>query len=128
LKEVDTALLSTALTNNPGWQQHTTSSGCVIAGSDVNTNGPATAHTQGTLIGEESHILSVAELASHTHPEAFAAFTGAFQNGPQASGVYTAITPGTTGIAVSNTANTGSSSGHNTIQPTYYTWRLKKMY
>ena len=128
IKEVDTPLLSTALTNNPGWQQHTTSSGCVIAGSDVNTNGPATAHAQGTLIGEEAHTLSVAELASHTHPEAFAAFTGAFQNGPQASGVYTAITPGTTGLPVSNTATTGSSSAHNTIQPTYYTWRLKKMY
>lgn len=128
IKEVTTTTLAQALINNPGWAQHTASSGCVIAGSDVNSNGPASAHSQGSLIGEETHALAVSELAAHTHTSPFAAFTGAFQNGPQASGVYTAITPGTTGIPVSITGTTGGGSGHNNIQPSLYLFRLYKLF
>jgi len=128
LKEVTATTLAAALTANPGWQQHTASSGCVIGGADVNTNGPASAHAAGTLIGEESHLQAVSELPAHTHPEIYGTNTGSFQNGPQASGVYPAVTPGSTSIPVASTGSTGSGTAFNVIQPTAYFYRLYKAY
>ena len=128
IKETTAATLAAALTANPGWLQHTASSGCVIGGADSNSNGPATAHAQGTLIGEEAHTIAVSELPSHTHPLPYGTNTGQFQNGPQASGVYPAVTPGSTGIAVQSTGSTGGGQGANVIQPTMYLYRLYKSF
>jgi hypothetical protein len=127
IKEVITATLATALTNNPGWSQELTTQGCVIGGAGA-ANGPATAHAQGTLIGEEAHTQAVSELAAHSHAEIYGTYTGQHQNGSQPAGVYPAVTPGGTGIPVSTTANTGSSTPFNVIQPTMYLFRLVKVF
>ena len=128
VKEVTSTTLAAALAANPGWAQHTPSSGCVIGGADSNANGPATAHPPGQFIGEEGHVQQVSELATHTHPETWANYTGAFQNGSQPSGVYPAVTPGSLGLAVQNTGTAGTASPMNVIQPTYYLYRLYKTF
>lgn len=128
IKEVVTATLATALTNNPGWQQETTSLGCVIGAASTTPNGPALAHAQGTLIGEEAHTQAISELPSHTHPEIYATYTGAFQNGPQPAGVLPAVTPGASGIPLAATGPTGSGTAFNVIQPTVFFWRLQKIF
>lgn len=127
IKEVLTTTLATALTNNPGWQQEMTTQGYVIAGAG-NANNAATAHTPGTFLGEEAHTLVVSELAAHAHAEIYGTYTGQHQNGTQPSGVFPAVTPGSTAIPVANTASAGSSVAHNTIQPTAYFYRLVKVY
>jgi microcystin-dependent protein len=128
IKEVITADLPTALTNNPGWVQETTTLGYVIGAASTSGNGAATAHAQGSLIGEETHTLTVAEIAPHTHAEIYGTYTGQHQNGSQPSGVYPAVTPGSSGIPVASTASAGGGGGHNNIQPTAYLWRLVKQF
>lgn len=128
IKEVTALTLMAALAANPGWLQHTASSGCVIGAADSNPNGPATAHAQGTLIGEEGHTIGVNELPAHTHALPYGTYTGAFQNGTQPAGVFPAITPGGTGIAVVSTAAAGGGQAANVIQPTYFCFRLYKTF
>lgn len=128
IKEVITTTLAQALINNPGWAQETTTIGTVIGGAGSAT-GIAVAHAQGQQIGEEAHVLVVTELASHTHPEIYGTFTAnSFQNGPQASGVYPAVTPGTSSIPLAATGASGGGAGHNNIQPTTYLYRLVKQF
>jgi hypothetical protein len=38
------------------------------------------------------------------------------------------VFPVVTGVSTSNSAATGGGSGHNTIQPTIYYWRLVKQF
>jgi hypothetical protein len=128
IKEVITATLATALTNNPGWVQETSSLGCVIGGASTIANGPASAHAQGSLIGEEAHTQAVSELPSHSHPTVWCTYTGQHQNGSQPSGVYPAVTPGSTGDALVPTSNAGGGTAFNVIQPTYFAWRLTKVF
>lgn len=128
VKEVEAATLAAALLANPGWVQHTASLGCVIGGACDAATGVTAAHPPGQLIGEEAHTLLVTELPAHTHPEAFAQYTGQHQNGSQPAGVYPAVTPGSLGLPVANTAPAGGGAAHNNIQPTYYLYRLKKSF
>jgi hypothetical protein len=125
IKEVMFPTLSAALVSNPGWIQEPSSIGMVI-GAAGGANSPATAHTYGQIVGEEAHTLLTAEIPSHSHTELFGPYTGAFQNGPQPSGVLPAVTPGSTTIPVSSTNNTGGGGAHNNLQPTFYAWRLLK--
>lgn len=71
------------------------------------------AHTLGEYDGEEAHVLTVAELASHNHSAA-----GPVWN--QASG-YGQITATSTTAAnranISSIGNNGSNTAHNTMQP-----------
>jgi hypothetical protein len=128
IKEVITATLATALTNNPGWVQETSTLGCVIGAASVTANGPATAHPQGQLIGEEAHTIAVSELPSHTHPTVWATYTGQHQNGSQPAGVFPAVTPGATGDPLIPTSPAGGGQAANVIQPTFYLWRLVKTF
>lgn len=127
IKEVLTTDLPTALTNNPGWAQEPSTIGCVIGGAGSAT-GISAAHSAGSIIGEEAHTLSVSELASHNHAEIYGTYNGQHQNGTQPSGVYPAVTPGSTSIPVASTANSGGGAPHNNIQPTAYLFRLYKVY
>ena len=105
-------------------------------------SGPGlTSRTIGTLGGEETHVLSVAELAAHSHvdsghthtttdPGHTHSFIGPL-NGPgglslPGGGNFTVSTTVTTGVAFTgvsvnpssaNLQNTGSGSGHNNMQP-----------
>jgi hypothetical protein len=121
VKEVITTDLPTALNNNPGWAQHTASTGLVIAAA-----GPATSITTGqspgTVIGEENHTLTINEMPSHTHTVADnqtgASATGNVQN---PAGILSDHSGTSTGA-------TGGGAAHNTIQPTMYLYRLVKTF
>lgn len=127
VKEVQAADLNTALNNNPGWVQDTQSVGLVIGGAGGAT-GITAAHPYGQVIGEENHVLSIAETPSHTHALSgsggWAPYSGQHQNGTQPPGVF----PVVTGVSTSNSAATGGGGSHNTIQPTIYYWRLVKQF
>jgi microcystin-dependent protein len=120
LKAVTATSIATALTNNPGWAQHTASIGCVIGNAGPAT-GISVVHNPGDVIGEENHTLTINEIPSHTH-----AFTG-YLNGASANG-----NTGPGGILSDHNATatqgTGGSAGHNTIQPTFYGFWLVKMF
>lgn len=125
VKEVTFTDLPTALANNPGWKQHTDSTGCVI-GAAGDAASISAAHTAGTTIGEETHKLVVSELAAHVHVEIYGTFPGAFQNGSQDPGVSPAVTPGSSSVQPASTQSAGGDAAHNNIQPTMYLYRLVK--
>lgn len=128
VKEVKAVDLATALKNNPGWVQDTDSIGLVVGGAGGATSITA-AHPYASVIGEENHTLTVAELAPHTHTlisgNNWAPYSGQHQNGTQPPGVYPIVT---NQAAATSTASTGSGTPHNTIQPTIYYWRLVKQF
>lgn len=128
VKEVTATTIAAALAANPGWLQHTASNGMVIGGASDAANGAATAHPQGQAIGEESHVIQVSELPSHTHTTAYATYTGQHQNGTQPAGVYPAVTPGSLGLPPTSTGSAGGGSAANVIQPTIYLFRLYKSF
>lgn len=127
VKFVTATTIAAALASNPGWAQYTAANGCVLGASGDATS-IAAAHAQGTVVGEENHTLTINELAAHVHAEIYGTYTGAFQNGPQPSGVYPAVTPGTSAVPLANTASTGGGAAHNTLQPTLYLFCLYKVY
>lgn len=95
--------------------------GRVIVG--VGTGPGLTARALGDLLGEESHVLTVAELASHTHVDAghthaesaaAPAFGAALVGVPIPSAVPV---PGITGIGNASISSTGADTAHNTMQP-----------
>lgn len=77
------------------------------------TGAGLTARSLGQTGGEESHILSIAELAAHTHPPgAGATFVNA------QGGAVSANSGGTASFPTSAaTGSTGSGTAHNTMQP-----------
>lgn len=92
----------------------------------------AVATTLGNAGGSESHTLTTAQLASHTHVNSLTdpghthTVTGSFPNAQQAvSGgspffagtAATTINSATTGITITN-ASAGSGNAHNNVQPT----------
>lgn len=83
-----------------------TGTGGGASGSGLPTGGSAlTAVSRGTWKGEETHQLTVPELASHTHTI----------NGNASTG--TGVSQGTTGGGTIATSSTGSDTPHNNIQP-----------
>ncbi len=87
-----------------------TGTGGGASGSGLPTGGSAlTARTLGAWVGEETHVLTTAELASHTH--SVAVQYGGTSNTTAGAGVgYASSVPGTSG-------STGSDTAHNTMQP-----------
>lgn len=79
------------------------------SGTGLPTGGSAlTARARGDWLGEQTHVLTVAELASHTH---------SYPNNAGNSG-GSGPTPATSGGAgASSPSNTGSDTAHNTMQP-----------
>jgi microcystin-dependent protein len=79
----------------------------------------------GSQGGEESHVLTVGELAAHSHtntPHAhseIAAVTTLINGGLEAPASAAVPTPATTGAASVAIDNTGSDEAHNTMQPFY---------
>jgi len=82
-----------------------------------------TPHALGDSFGEETHVLTVSELASHshtdlghTHPEGNTAPT-AITIGPGAPAPAAIPSVGITGSGSASLTNTGSDSPHNNMQP-----------
>ena len=79
---------------------------------------PINADTLGAAGGAESHALSIAELAAHTH----AAGSYAVNSGGDAAGdgPHVVFRNGTsrTSAVVGTSASTGSGSAHTNVQPT----------
>jgi microcystin-dependent protein len=84
--------------------------GKVLAGYDTTQTEFA---NLGYAYGEKTHVLTVAELAAHTHPPLApnTSFTGTSNGGPT-------LTSSSGYGNVATTGSTGSDTGHNTIQPT----------
>lgn len=80
------------------------------------------ARTVGQTLGEENHSLSESELAIHHHSYNFTTVS-LTSPGPLGAGVDYNIAVGSAG---GDTGNTGSSSGHNNMQPSIVgNWIIK---
>lgn len=128
VKEVTAATIEVALANNPGWAQHTASNGCVIGAAADSSNGPASAHAQGTLIGEEAHVQAVSEMAAHTHTTSLANANADGNDYNIDQGLSGHNAPGAAGSTAVTSSSSGSSTAANVIQPTMYLFRLYKVY
>lgn len=93
----------------------------VGAGSGTDINGTVQAFTAGATGGEYTHGLSVAELATHSHPVSWQLSNEAGQIASIASGsTDTTLEP----IFNDSTNDTGSGTRHNNVQPyiVYFRW------
>ena len=121
-KFVEFATSDLALAANPGWVLASNSlNACTLAAAGV-ANGAYVAHAQGQQIGEEAHTILVSEMPAHTHAQTVG--LGGVQadgNTGNPSGVIPDRNPTVTG-------STGGGAPANVIQPTYYTWLLKKSF
>lgn len=99
-------------------------------GQDANSSGmvPATAgltsHTLGDLLGEETHVLTLAEMASHTHPYNDYHFSGHDTTGDTGSHVMDYYleqeqqqTSTVGGVDTDLDGNPDAAAPHNTMQP-----------
>lgn len=125
VKFVRAATLATALTLNPGWVECTDARGRVIGAAG---SGPSlSARAYGDSVGEETHVITSDEMASHTHP-----ISGLVND--RISRDDLEITawagPNAPAIGESNgnrtTDSTGSDKAHNNMQPTIFFWCLQK--
>lgn len=126
----DWASEAIALQFNPGWEIHQASKGRTIAGHNGAVNG-LTDKAPGDTFGEEKHVLTVPELASHAHDfhsnSSAADFTAAVILGTTAQNTYGMSSDGgfkgESGVIIKAT---GGNQGHNNIQPTIYFITLRK--
>jgi microcystin-dependent protein len=84
-----------------------------------------TPRAEGDVFGEETHTLTVAELAVHTHTDAGHAHA-INQFIPTAAGLEatfasldTGIAISSTGVGTANLSSTGSDTPHNNVQPSF---------
>ncbi len=88
-----------------------TGTGGGASGTGIVTGGSAlTARALSAWVGEETHVLSVGELAAHTHGIAG-------QTGSATGNSPTTINGGNGGAASDTTQSNGSGTAHNTMQP-----------
>lgn len=122
LKEVIADSVSDAMTQNPGWSEHTASIGYVIAGaSDGSATSPGdTAGADSVLITQNDLPPDTINLASGWYP-----YSGQHQNGTQPAGVYPIVT-GQSSTAETGPLNPGVQSALNLWQPTKFYVRLVK--
>jgi microcystin-dependent protein len=66
----------------------------------------------GAAGGAETHTLTTAELASHSHPAFYTSDTGGGATGVIGTSIQSAN-------YTANTASSGSSTAHNNVQPTF---------
>lgn len=89
-----------------------TGTGGGASGSGLPTGGSAlTTRSLGGWVGEETHTLTTAEIASHHHLTVAGATTAG------STGGSSGIAPGTGLSAATNTGDTGGDGAHNNIQP-----------
>jgi microcystin-dependent protein len=95
--------------------------GRTIIGTGTGTG--LTPRAEGDRLGEENHVITVSELASHTHTDVghthseSAAIPTAILVGVGAPVPSALPSIGITGIGSASLTNTGSDTGHNTMQP-----------
>lgn len=98
----------------------------VSLGGKSATAGSAFNVAAGTIIGEEKHTLTTAEMPSHTHPEGYVDFS-AGKPSFAADSTWSTILYNAGGHGVDNlsTVATGGGGSHNTIHPTKvgYLWQ-----
>jgi len=117
IKFVKAALLSTALTNNPGWIQDPDSPGRVVGAAGDGSG--LTPRAYGDSIGEEAHTQTVAELPAHNHSAGAVSQMQADGNVSHSGGILGSSSQG-------NTGSTGDGDAFNVMQPTIFYWCLVK--
>lgn len=89
----------------------------------VGTGTGLTAVTLGESYGEETHVLTVGELAQHSHSDTGhthgegTAIPTIINGGLEAPASSATPSVGTTGVGYANLGNTGSNDAHNTVGP-----------
>lgn len=119
IREYEGATIDAVLALNPGWVDYSAGAGRVIGGASSD-------HPYGSSIGEDTHVLTVNELAAHNHTVSAPTCSSA-DNGDVGAYVVSAATePNASNLFASPTGNAGADAAHNNIQPTIYLWRIKK--
>jgi len=80
-----------------------------VTGIGTGTGAGLTLRTLGKIVGEETHLLTIPEIPSHTHT--YIAATGGYYQGATPPSTLTQATPGTASGA------TGGGGSHNNMQP-----------
>lgn len=120
LAEVMAVDIATAIVMNPGWVEHSVSSGRVIGA----VNGT---HGIGTIAGAETVTLAINQIPSHFHEDIVLAGSEN-DNGDAGSLVLTASTQplGPETISDSRTGSVGGGEAFSVLNPTFYAFRLIK--
>jgi hypothetical protein len=94
--------------------------GRALSSAGLASSGAITNFALGQTAGEELHVLSVGELAAHTHPHGQTHTDYLYPTGG-GGGVGSLAAGAEVGdAAFAPTGSTGSNTGHNTVQPTTY--------
>lgn len=123
VREVEGATIEAVLALNPGWIQHTASIARVIGGAGAASG--VGDHAPGSVAGEESTILAINQIPPHTHTT-----QGNYGSGGEGGSDNPAYYDSAQGpVSLQSwpaTGSTGSGEAHNTLQPTYYLYRIVK--
>lgn len=123
VKEVKAATLAEALTRNPGWVHDTDSIDRVVIGA------AADGSNYGDEVGADGATIEIENLPNDTIKLAsgVAPYSGAFQNGPQPSGVFPIVTgQGSSATMSTGPLNAGTQVDLDVRQKSIYYFRLVK--
>lgn len=123
VREVEGATIEAVIALNPGWIQHTASISRVIGGAG--TAAGVGDHAPGSIAGEENTTLGINQIPAHTHTTQ--GNYGSGGEGGSDNPLYYDSAQGPVSLQTwPATGATGSGEAHNTLQPTYYLFRIVK--
>lgn len=125
IKETLASTIELALTQNPGWLQHTDSNGAVIGGAGANPGRGMTTRAFGEWVGEEEHAITEDELPSHKHTTTANWGEGGEGGGDNPLYYDNAQAPANPQVQP-DTGSTGGDEPMSLMQPTQFFFRLYK--
>jgi len=125
IKFVNAETIEAAILKNPGWDQYSAANGRVIGAAGSGTG--LTARAVGSTVGEENHILTINELAAHTHTTSLANANADGNDYNTDQGLSGHNAPGPAGSSTPVSSSAGGDAAHNNMQPSIFLWCLQKM-
>lgn len=123
VREVEGATIEAVIALNPGWIQHTASIARVIGGAGAAAG--VGNHAAGSSAGEETTTLQINQIPAHTHTT-----QGNYGSGGEGGAdnpLYYDSAQAPVSLQVwPPTGSAGGGESHNTLQPTYYLFRIVK--